>query len=76
MTKGNCVKCGKYFESPLRTTTCQECRDDMKEQKKCHLCRKPYNELCPECRAWKETRYSINKCTCDVCYEVDHLEKL
>lgn len=25
MTKGDCIKCGKEFESPLRTMTCDKC---------------------------------------------------
>ena len=25
MTKGNCSKCGTYFESPLRTMECGKC---------------------------------------------------
>ena len=27
MTKGDCIKCGKYFESPLRTLRCPKCSE-------------------------------------------------
>ena len=44
--------------------------------KSCHLCRKPSEGLCNKCRVWKETRYRIDRCPCDVCYEVDHFGEI
>lgn len=38
---------------------------------KCRLCRKQSKGLCADCRAWKEMRNRINKCPCDICYEVE-----